>query len=253
MRDDKQDDVLTGAAIPINGLGYGLGKIFNQNDTKVSDVIDNAQYEFFKKGIENANIPIIRSVIINQYGLETAENLNMARSDSYLNTDYAKEHTVFNNYKELNSELREYFKDKITNQLEISKLPIEAQEKILNETKGIFIESTSKTSEDLAHVLTKEPDFIKIINKSKDDLKNNKTVNSSIKFQDKNFHNAIGKADLLDIHKDNMGNIRVLVTDVYNFDKDSKTPLLRAGRTLQDEGKLKPYFIIYDVIIKKQD
>ena len=101
--------------------------------------------------------------------------------------------------------------------------------------------------------MTKEPDFIKIIIKSKDDLKNNKPVNSSIKFQDQNFHYAIGKADLLDIHKDNMGNIRLLVTDVYNFDKDPKTPLLRAGRTLQEEGKLKPYFIIYDVTIKKQD
>lgn len=253
MRDDKIKGTMTGASAPISGLGYDLRDILNQNDTKVSGVIDNAQYEFYRATIPTTNSKIVKNSIINKYGLETAENLNMAKSDSYLNTDYAKEHTVFNNYKELNSELREYFKDKITENPEIAALPFDEQQKILNETKGIFIESTSKTSEDLAHVLTKEPDFIKIIKKSKDDLKNNKTVNSSIKFQDTNFHYAIGKADLLDIHKDNMGNIRVLVTDVYNFDKDSKTPLLRAGRTLQDEGKLKPYFIIYDVIIKKQD
>ena len=245
-----------GASAPLGNLDYNLGEIFTQGNSdllknKTKNIIKDMQYEFYKNCIQGIDYKIVKSAVINEYGLETAENLNMALENNYMNTDYAKEHTVFNNYKELNFELRTYFKDKIINQLEISNLPSGEQEKILNETKGIYIETNSKSSEGLANVLIREPDFIKIISSSKKDLDSGKTINGSIEFQDKNFRKALGKADLLDIHKDQKGNIRVLVTDVYDFDKKSENPLIKAGRALQEEGKIKPYFIIYGILIKK--
>ncbi len=47
------------------------------------------------------------------------------------------------------------------------------------------------------------------------------------------------------------GDVELLVTDVYDFNKNSKSKLVQAGRKLQEQGKIKPYFIMYHVIIPK--
>ena len=74
-------------------------------------------------------------------GKEAAENLEMSKTSSYLNTDYAKEHVIFNNYKEVSSDLQTYFKDKITEQLGLDNVDSSLKEEILNSTKGIYIDA----------------------------------------------------------------------------------------------------------------
>ena len=74
-------------------------------------------------------------------GKEAAKNLEMSKTSSYLNTDYAKEHVIFNNYKEVSSDLQTYFKDKLTEQLGLDKVSSSLKEEILNSTKGIYIDA----------------------------------------------------------------------------------------------------------------
>lgn len=84
--------------------------------------------------IEN---PAAKWLGIRATGKEAAENLEMSKTSSYLNTDYAKEHVIFNNYKEVSSDLQTYFKDKITEQLGLDNVDSSLKEEILNSTKGI--------------------------------------------------------------------------------------------------------------------
>ncbi len=78
------------------------------------------------------------------------------------------------------------------------------------------------------------------------------SVNTSVNFSSGNFHFAIGKADILDMHINKNGEIDLLVTDVYDFndDKDA-SDLIKTGRNRQEKGEIIPYFYIYHVIIPK--
>jgi len=42
---------------------------------------------------------LLKELAIKNFGTETAENLLMSKKDTYLNTEYAHEHLIFNNYK----------------------------------------------------------------------------------------------------------------------------------------------------------
>ncbi|MBQ9246346.1 hypothetical protein IJ182_08780 [bacterium] len=86
----------------------------------------------------------------------------MSKKDTYLNTDYAKEHLIFKNYKELSPDLRDYFKEKITSQICADKL---------KSTGGIYINAEHQSSKDLANVLVDNQEFIKMLHKQKSQWK----------------------------------------------------------------------------------
>ncbi len=177
------------------------------------------------------------------YGLETAENLLMSKKDSYLNTDYAKEHLIFKNYKELSTDLRNYFEKKITKQIGADKLET---------TGGIYINAEHYSSKELAKVLVDNKEFVKKVAEARKSMEVGNSVNTSIQFTDRNFHYAIGKADILDMHINKNGEIDLLVTDVYDFNDDKNaSDLIKTGRNRQEKGEIKPYFYIYHVIIPK--
>ena len=90
----------------------------------------------------------------------------MSKTSSYLNTDYSKEYVIFNNYKEVSSDLQTYFKDKITEQLGLDNVDSSLKEEILNSTKGIYIDSKSQSSKELSEILTSEPDFMNLLTNS---------------------------------------------------------------------------------------
>ncbi len=88
----------------------------------------------------------------------------------------------------------------------------------------------------------KESGFKKIYEKSKTKLKNNLEVESSLDFEDTNFYNALGSVDIKQMKFRKNGDLELLVTDVYDFNKNSKSKLVQTGRKLQEQGKIKPYF-----------
>lgn len=48
------------------------------------------------------------------------------------------------------------------------------------------------------------------------------------------------------------GDMRLLVTDVYDFNENSDSQLIKAGRDRQEKGEIKPYFVVYHVIIPRE-
>lgn len=198
--------------------------------------------------IEN---PAAKWLGIRATGKEAAENLEMSKTSSYLNTDYAKEHVIFNNYKEVSSDLQTYFKDKITEQLGLDNVDSSLKEEILNSTKGIYIDAQTESSKSLSEILTSEPDFINLLTNLIKKMKNNISVEGSLRFKDKNFYNAIGHADIKNMHINRNGDIDLLITDVYDFNPNSPSDLIQVGRERQERGEITPYFMIYHVIIPK--
>ena len=228
------------------GMTGGAAKIDTNNFNNKID------YEKYKFAIDNIGVKLLRDKAVRDYGLETAENLYMSKSDSYMNTEYAKQHLVLDNYEKLSGDLKNYFADKIIKQLNLSEVSEQQCQYVLDNTKGIYIEQNSESSKKLAEILLEEPDFIKTVNDNKYNILNGKIAEGSIEFKNTNFHHAIGRADIKNIKLNSNGDMTLLVTDVYDFNKDSDSPLIQAGRKRQEEGKIMPYFIIYDVVIPKE-
>ena len=65
-----------------------------------------------------------------------------------------------------------------------------------------------------------------------------------MKFESKNFHNAISNADILDLHINKQGNIELLFVDTYDFNKNEPKDLIKLAREHQDRGDLIPYFML---------
>ena len=201
--------------------------------------------------VDHIENPLAKRIGIETTGKEAAENLEMSKTSSYLNTDYAKEHVIFNNYKEVSSDLQTYFKDKITEQLGLDNVDFSIKEEILNSTKGIYIDAQSESSKSLSEILTSEPDFMNLLTNSIKKMKNNISVEGSLEFKDKNFYYALGHADIKNMHINRNGDIDLLITDVYDFNPNSKSDLVQVGRERQEKGEITPYFMIYHVIIPK--
>lgn len=92
---------------------------------------------FEQFGIDHSNNKIIKTIGNKLKYDEAIENLEMSKTKSYINTDYVKKHKIYNNYNEAPDNLKNYFKDKITEQIGADKL---------EKTKGIYIDENSESS-----------------------------------------------------------------------------------------------------------
>ena len=201
-------------------------------DFKNGHIIDNA---FAINFIQNIGF---RNYSIGEIGKEAAENLYMAKKEYYMNTPYAREHQIFNNCYELEPRLRDYFIEKIIQQIGSDKLET---------IKGIYIDTNSQSSKELA----KNFDLQKKVSEHVNLLKKGQIIeiDRNMRFKTGNFYYAINNADILDLHINKQGNIDLLVVDTYDFNKNDSNDLVKLAREHQDRGDLVPYFIIYHVII----
>lgn len=165
-----------------------------------------------------------------------------------MNTDYAKKHKVYNSYKEAPEELQEYLKGKISKQIGEDKL---------ESTKGIYIDKNSDSSKNLSKYLSENKDFIAKLKDYEKPMKHNFSADDSIFLKDKNFidknwHNAVGNADIKKMHINKNGDVELYVTDTYDFNKGEKSGAPAVGRDRQEKDEIKPYFAVYHVIIPKK-
>ncbi len=204
----------------------------------------NALIEQF--AIDHINNSIVKtgSKIYKKTDDEAVENLHMAKTKYYMNTPYAKKHKIYNSYNEVPDNFKEYFKNKITQQI---------GKENLEKTKGIFIDVNSKSSESLKNALIKDSNFINKLKKYNKAMNKNYFINESINFEDNNWQNAVGHADIKNMHINKDGDIELYITDVYDFNEGEKNPLVRAARNRQEKGEITPYFSIYRVIIPKEE
>lgn len=246
----KEYEVINNVKYPIDTGNKKVEELLNKAKKERSEEYIKYKENFFKKdaarykfGIDHSDNLLIKTGGKIRYNTETMENLEMSKTKSYMNTDYAKKHKIYNNYNETPDNFKNYFKEKITEQIGTDKL---------EKTKGIFIDANSKSSNSLKNNLLKDNNFIKKL-KLYDSAMNNKySINDSINIKGK-WHNAIGNADIRDMRKNKNGDIELYVTDVYDFNEGEKNPLVQIGRNMQDKCEITPYFYMYRVIIPKAE
>ncbi len=197
-----------------------------------------------KIAVDFVDKPPIKAIGKTKKGNEAAENLHMSKTKSYMDTAYAKEHKVYNNYDEAPSNLKSYFKNKISEQIGDDKL---------DKTKGIYIDSDSESSKSLKDNLLKDADFVSKLKTYDKALKNNYSINDSIRLKGNNWKNAVGSADIRNMHINKNGDLELHIADVYDFNAHEKSNLVRVGRDRQDKGEITPYFYAYRVIIPKEE
>ena len=241
----------------IDGIKYPLGtgieevetmRIDAQNQRSKRYKLENDKFLKWNAKLEQVAIDNIDKDSVQWAGKkytkgnEAVENLQMSKTDTYLNTDYAKQHKIFNNYKEAPNVLQDYFKNKITGQIGEDNLDI---------TKGILIDKYSESSQSLRQNLLANTEFLNKVKTYSKALRHGFIINDSINIKGDNWHNAIGYADIRNMHINKNGDIELFIADVYDFNEGEKNKFVRIGRNRQEEGEITPYFYAYHVIIQK--
>ncbi len=251
LKKQKEYEIINNIKYPNNTGNKKVEEMLNQAKQERSekyrkDTEDYLKFHELHKqfGIDHSDNKIIKARGKKIYGNEAIENLEMSKTKSYINTDYAKKHKIYNNYNEAPDNLKNYFKDKITEQIGADKL---------GKTKGIYIDADSESSNSLKSNLLKDNDFIEKLKKYDNAMNKKYKINDSINLKGKNWGNAVGNADIRDMHINKNGDIEFYVTDVYDFNEGEKNPLVKIGRNRQDNGNITPYFYAYRVIISKEE
>lgn len=204
----------------------------NEKNLNLGDEV----YEFIREG----DFDSLSKIAVLGKITEATENLKMAHKNSYLDTPFAHKNTIYNSISEVSPAIRPFIVNKVKKQLGST---------ALKSIKGIFVDSFTETS----IKISRNRQIREVIKENKEILKNFGFVKeTSVQFSDFNLHNAIGKADLVDIYLNPNGEITFYVIDTYDFNKNAVNPIVKAGRRNQEEGSLIPYFIIYSVKIDKE-
>ena len=192
--------------------------------------------------VDNVDNWIILKIGKIKKGKESTENLYMSKNNSYLGTQYAIRHKILETCEELNDSLKDYIKEKVTEQVGTAKF---------KDTKGIYIEANTESSKNLSDALCNEKKFGEKLIKWQKALRAGYNINETISFSNENWKNALGNADIREMHINKNGDIELYIADIYDFNEYDKRPLVMIGRDRQEKGEIKPYFIIYHVIIPK--
>ena len=137
-------------------------QLVNKVANGVENLPEGIQIHVYEYVLNRIDSPFYNNNAKRLFGTEATENVLMSKKNSYLNTDYAKEHLIYNNYTELDNDFQDYFKEKIKTQIGEDKL---------NSTKGIFINSEHLSSKDLSKVIVQNEDFKKLFMENNNKMK----------------------------------------------------------------------------------
>lgn len=251
IKKKKEFEVINNVKYPTDGTNKKVEELRQNAKKEQSEQYrkDTEKYlkdhaHLYQFSIDNSNNKIIKVGGKFIFGNETMENLEMSKTKSYMNTDYAKQHKIYNNYNEAPDNLKNYFKDKITEQIGSDKL---------KKTKGIYIDADSESSKRLKNALLEDTKFIEKLKKYDMPMINKYSINESINLKGRKWGNAVGNADIRNMHLKKNGDIELYITDVYDFNEGEKNKLVQIGRNRQDKGEITPYFYAYRVIIPKSE
>ena len=93
-------------------------QLVNKVANGIEQLPEFVKIPIYEQAIGLINNKSIYKTLKKSQGTEATENVLMSKKDSYLNTDYAKEHLIYNNYTELDKDFQDYFKEKIKTQIE---------------------------------------------------------------------------------------------------------------------------------------
>ena len=134
----------------------------------------------------------------------------------------------------------EEIKDKKTREFVKNKIKQQFQSK---NSKGVIFNSNSELADKLANSKALKS-YIK--NNSKKFLPNTTLPNTSLEFDLTNLdlYNALHRADIIDIKIDESGEFSAKVIDTYDFNPNSKNPLVKRARIYQERGEIENYYSI---------
>lgn len=89
------------------------------------------------------------------------------------------------------------------------------------------------------------------------DIINNTLFNNqeyqSVEFPIGDWYYAVHYADIIDTYFDENGNLHVIMTDTNDYNLDEDIELIKAGADAMQKGELEPKYIIWDILIEKDD
>ncbi len=181
-------------------------------------------------------------------GLDGAGMLDLAHGIDMKDRNYIKDTISLDNYNDSKVESeKKYLKEKISQQFKDYNFDI-------NKIKGYYFKPNSEP----VKRLIQNEDFLNMVKSHKQEILQKGEFSAGFPEHNKmglglknNFHNAIGKADFRNIFLDEKGNLHIKMYDTYDFNKNEKSKLIRAGASQMEKGVLKPFFTIHDIIIPK--
>lgn len=123
----------------------------------------------------------------------------------------------------------------------------------LNNLNDVYI-ITAKPDSNLTNVITNSNYFKQEIGKKITEIESGvyKKTSFPIAFPDSEFstHNAIGRCDVHNVKVEPNGDISATIIDYYDFDKRSKSPIIKNGYIQQQNGHLTNYALMIPIRIK---
>ena len=84
-------------------------------------------------------------------------------------------------------------------------------------------------------------------------LENRYTGDIHLKFSKGNLKNAFHYAKVMNIHLDESDNLCLTLFDVYDFNPNSKSFLVRTAREFQEKNKIETYYVMVEMKIPKEE
>ena len=121
-----------------------------------------------------------------------------------------------------------------------------------NDSRGVVFHSESELSKKINTSFALK----KLIKNNKSQLIKNASIpDTSLNFglMNLDLYNAIHRADIVDINIDDNGDFNAKVIDTYDFNPNSRNPLVRAAGHYQNADKIENYYVIVNIKIPAKE
>lgn len=227
-------------------LNKSLPELLENNKNIIDstkDILNNLNAENVLNNIPANNLQTSMDKVISffsPFSPNGSSLWNIASKDIEKNMDYiTKNGQLYDSISNLNfsSEVKNIIKEQVQTQFG------------LNDCQGIVFHENSN----IAQKILKSNALKNFLIKNTQQLvKNGIIKNSSMGFdvkQDSDLWSALGKVKVIEA-KLNKDSFEMLLSDTYDFNKDSRNPLVIMGRRVQDANLLVPYFTIIKIKFK---
>ena len=246
LEPSKQDGIATGGASPIQNVLDMYTRNINHEKEFEKKYENLAKQKLAEILIGDNYNPDFYDHAKHKYGPDTAGMLDLAHENRN-DLSYTKDAIKLTNWKDPRvASDKDYLRKKLMEQFSYYDFDED-------NIPGYFFKNYSEPSQRIAN----DPDFLKKIKESKNDILNN-PKGTSMGFPNyghnkkSNLHFALGHVDIRNGYIDKNENLHVKVYDTYDFNPKEDSPLIIAGKNKMLDGELKPFFTIHDIIIPKE-
>lgn len=250
-KNDEKDKEKFSYQNEIKKVGDNKNELSVSEDSTTKDenrknIKDEIKTKVWELGIRASKKPIIEKAT-SIFGSDTAGMLNIAEGKSV--PIYTKDAKRVSSVYDINS--------KVQDNESLLKWQLYMEEKIKKQFKPFNYDTKNvegyifKNNSDVVRRIKDSEDFKEIIKENKEKIKDGKRFSGAFS-KSGNLHRAFNNVDFLNGGVDKNGNLHLYMFDTYDFNKGG-SPMVEAGRRLMQNGELKGFFTIHDIIIKKED